>query len=270
MFCIKAGYPGITTDPAMVSNFLTYQPRSTYYLDKFSAALKNLVVLNRRQLDPQVKELIQGAKVHIGKGKVNKAKPMTKLLCPEEVQALIEALLEKVMEPGCKRRVIRASLLVILSYYGMYRASDANRLKLVNFRFEEDKLLIRSNQRKNDRFATRPMISVIAKKPDKVCPVLMVKVLLDKLGVDDENQYLFTNLSGQRIKNSTLYNDMKKTMKMLGVRATSLRSSAVARMVDMGVPQSTIQQVGGWRAVETVAIYAKNDVNVRKMISYNS
>ena len=258
----------------MVSNFLTYRPRSTYYLDKFSAALKNLVVLNRRTLDPQVKELIQGAKIHIGKGKVNKAKPMTKLLCPEEVQALIERLLEKVLEPGCTRRVIRASLLVILSYYGMYRASDANRLKLVNFRFEEDKLLIRSNQRKNDRFATRPMISVIAKKPDKVCPVLMVKVLLDKLGVDDDNQYLFTNLSGQRIKNSTLYNDMKKTMKMLGVRArvwaTSLRSSAVARMVDMGVPQSTIQQVGGWRAVETVAIYAKNDVNVRKMISYNS
>ena len=258
----------------MVSNFLTYQPRSTYYLDKFSSALKCLVVLNRRSLDPQVKELIQGAKIHIGKGKVNKAKPMTKLLVPEEVQALIERLLEKVLEPGCKRRVVRASLMVILSYYGMYRASDANRLKLVNFRFEEDKLLIRSNQRKNDRFAIRPMISVIAKKPDKVCPVTMIKVLLDKLGVDDENQYLFTNVGGQRVKDSTLYNDMKKTMKMLGLKvrvwATSLRSSAVARMVDMGVDQNTIQQVGGWRAVETVAIYAKNNVHVRKMLSYNS
>ena len=188
----------------MVSNFLTFTPRSQNYLDKFSSALRHLVVLNRRQLDPQVKEIIQGAKDYIGKGKVNKAKPMTKLLCPEEVQALLEALLDKVMEPDCKRRVVRASLLVILSYYGMYRASDANRLKMVNFRFETDKMLIRYNKRKNDRFATRPMISVIAKKPDKLCPVLMIKVLFDKLGIDDDNKYLFTNANGQRIKDSTL------------------------------------------------------------------
>ena len=85
-------------------------------------------------------------------------------------------------------------MIVILSYYGLLRCSDAHELRGKNFKFYKSGVVLRSNKRKNDRFGTRPLVAVIAKREDRICPVSLLKLAFTKLKCT-KDQYLFCRMA---------------------------------------------------------------------------
>ena len=149
---------------------------------------------------------------------------------PQQVNDILFKLYKATFHHKHSKKLYRTIIIVILSYFGMFRLSDMNRLLCRNVKIQETCMVIVSNNRKNDPYGVFPMTSVVARKDplQKLCPVILFEYAMNALNKDlnHPNDFIFSHFYDQsnrekrKLMDNTLYNDLKRPfsiMKLFGV-----------------------------------------------------
>ena len=191
---------------------------------------------------------------------------------PQQVNDMLFKLYKATFHHRHSKKLYRTIIIVILSYFGMFRLSDMNRLLCRNVKIQETCMVIVSNNRKNDPYGVFPMTSVVARKDplQKLCPVILFEYAMNALNKDlnHPSDYIFSHFYDQsnrekrKLMDNTLYNDLKEAMCIIGMEGAyahvgprELRRSAVTQLIQNGVDPSIIQKLGAWKQLSSVHSY---------------
>ena len=120
------------------------------YLSQLEASLKFVCKLNGRNLPSFVALTIKAMRML--NPRVNIPGILKLHYSPQDVNEMLYKLYQSAFQVRHNTKIYRAILIVVLSYFGMFRVSDMNRLMCKNISIQDSCMVVVSNVRKNDPY----------------------------------------------------------------------------------------------------------------------
>lgn len=192
---------------------------------------------------------------------------------------------------------LRILLCITIQFGILGRSSEVRGLRMKDFRFKTDHMIIRIGKSKTNQFALETSYISIYATGKKFCPVKLTKQYIRRLGYspnDREAHFLphiktvktaSTNSLGQTIEKTSYivnkgkglsYNQVgrerKRILAKAGIKNISHkqhgeRRGGASELFDKGFSLEKIAKLGRWRSLESVKIYCDMTVAQKKELS---
>ena len=264
LFCAQNGFKSLTSEPKIVSLYLTYLSTKDSKISTLKRRLVSIGVIHRLKgyyLDtkhPSIIENITGIKRR--KGSIQKGK---KPILINDLKKLIN-----VIDEGKYKEIkkLRDRSIILIGFSGGFRRNEIVSLDYDDLDFVEEGLKIQIRRSKTDQFGEGLVKALPYFDNHQYCPVVSLKNWIDKSKINSGPLFKRfvkgSKLSENRLTDQTVALLIKEYLQLAGINSKnysghSLRSGFATSAAESGAEERSIMAMTGHKSTEMVRRYIK-------------